>query len=311
MSKSRLFFPFPLLACCSLVVALGLTCASAWALPPQETWVVTHSPAASEIDQWNALSGTRDFLFELNDPQSSDLLSIGALTNVGKVTVVVSDFPYPDTTEAWKTLATRGVELVALDVTLPTDEEVDRLNQIGFKHCVFVLSYYPDPADAARMAGLKCGLDIKFLGKAYPKYSELAGVTAFPNDTTLTFDIDFWPYYIQMDELNLLARPIHLWIRGMYPPQDSLPYLANIKKLESITIENDTDPNTPQEWSEFGTVPVRWQSKDFLPSAENLEAFRLGGPNREFILDRDQDFTQDEREMLSKSLLPIRWIHGT
>ena len=178
------------------------------------------------------LDGTRDYLFQLKDPDTSDLSGLTELRGARKVTVEADDFPNEDTVAAWQKLANQGVEFVAMNVILPTDLDIERLNRIGFSKCMFILEYYPDPADSERMSRLGCELTVEFFGKAYPKYAEKDGVAALPVKTPLTFDIDFWPYYTHMDVFNLIPQPIHLWVRDMYPPADELQYLHNIQRLE-------------------------------------------------------------------------------
>jgi hypothetical protein len=269
--------------------------------------VVTGSPSSDQIAGWSALPGTRDFLFQIPDPDSSDLTGLTLLRGARRITVEASDFPNDDTTDAWQKLANQGVDFVALNVMLPTDSDIDRLNRIGVSHCIFVLQYYPDPADSARMSQLKCELSVTFVGD-YPKYAEKDGVAAFPL-ATLTFDIDFWPYYTHMDVFNMIPQSIHLWVRDMYPPQDELQYLRNIKRLNMVTVETSFDPNSPDDWKVFGDVKVRWQSKNFVPSTASLEAFQKGGPNREFILDSDRELNPEESQRLRDLAIPVRWIH--
>ena len=291
-----------------LISLIGSIGSNAWAQLPAETFVVSGSPGSDQIARWSSLAGSRDYLFQLKDPDTSDLSSLSQLRGARKITVEAADFPNEDTATAWQKLAAQGVEFVAMNVILPTDGDIERLNRIGFSKCIFIMSYYPDPADSERMSQLKCELSITFFGD-YPKYAEKDGVAALPVKTPLTFDIDFWPFYTHMDVFNLLPQSIHLWVRDMYPPADELQYLHNIKKLDRITVETSFDPNSGDDWKVFGDVRVQWQSKDHVPTAENLAAFQKGGGDREFILDMDRALTAEESATLSTSPLPVRWIH--
>lgn len=274
-----------------------------------ETFVVNHAPAPDEIARWSDLPGTRDYLFQIDDPQTSDLSALSELRGAGKLTVETTDFPNQDTVAEWRKLANQGVEFVVMNVNLPTDGEIDILNRIGVSRCTFILDYYPDPADSQRMSRLTCSLTVEFAADAYPKYAEKDGLVALPVKTPLVFAQDMWPYYTHMDVFNLIPQQIRLFVRDMYPPSDELQYLHNIHRLEGITVDETYDPNSPDDWKAFGDVPVTWQSEDYVPSAAGLAAFESGGPNRQFILDSTRQITDDELKVLRESPFPVRWIH--
>jgi hypothetical protein len=96
------------------------------------------------------------------------------------------------------------------------------------------------------------------------------------------------------------------------PTPESLPYLAAIRRLESIAVETYFDPSA-EEWAHLAFArDLRWTAIAHVPTAEALRAFAVhpSGSVRSLLIDRDIALESAERARLEASGLPVEWIHA-
>jgi hypothetical protein len=291
-----------------LLITIGLP--QALALPIRETFYWPRPPTKELIAKWSSLPGKRGYVFKLDFPHSGELETILKLRNAESLLLEVSQFPSEDAVAIWTKLAAQGAVLVGLDAGLPTEDEIARLNRIGFTRITLILTSTPNPEESARLAKLRAQLTLNFAVRAYPKFMDKPAFMAIPPNTPLVFSTDYWPWYTHMDLFNLLPHPIRLRVRGMFPPDASVEYLRNIHRLEQVTVETDFDAPYDSDWDKFGLIPVRWLSRDWVPSPAGLAAFERSGPNRSLNIDTDRPLSPTERRRLDASLVPVEWVHS-
>lgn len=286
--------------------------APVWARPPRETMVAAFvSPEA--INEWSALPGSRDFILQLANPDPQDLRLIGRLKGASRIQIQVECLPGTDTLAGWKSLADQGVELVVTGGGAPTVSEIERLNRIGFPRILFVMGYFPDLQEAARLRNLKTPFSIRFLARQYPRFTDRDALRAMPESASLGFVTDYWPWYVQMDLFNMLPQPKRIHVKDLFPEGKGLEYLLAIQRLEEVTVETDYEP-PPGTWDRFQSLNVRWLLRDLFPSAAGLDDFaRSAGarPDRRLLrLHNELAPTAEEWRRLSGSPVPVEWAHG-
>src|SRR5690606_32212676 len=120
------------------------------------------------------------------------------------------------TEAAYRALAARGAEFVSLGAGLPTDDETERLNRIGFRRMTFVLTGIPGEEEAARIGRLKGEVSVTFVTRAYPKYEDQPVLERIPARVPLLFITDYWPWYAHMDVFNMIPHVIRLRVSDMF-----------------------------------------------------------------------------------------------
>lgn len=295
-------------------LALGLSALispAASAATPHETFYFEGTPTPDQVSLWSSYPGTRSYTINAGDASGQLLEPLALLKNADRIQVEVQNYPTEDSLPEWKALASQGIQLVILGkVGLPTDDEARRLNATGVEHCLFVLDYYPDEIEAKRLAQLQCHVSLTFAMAAYPKYEDKPGLAAIPESIPLLFATDYWPSYTHMDVLNLLPHAKSLRVLGMLPPDEQVQYLRGIKKLESVQLNIEFDPETA-DWKKFDGLPLVWTSQNHVPAQTALDAFgRSDGRSlRKLIIDNDTPLTPEERDRIEKSAVPVEWIH--
>jgi hypothetical protein len=116
-----------------------------------------------------------------------------------------------------------------------------------------------------------------------------------------------------MDLFNVLPHRLRLRIKDSFPTSESLPYLNNIKHLESITVDLTFPvPGTPTQWKDLGTKPIRWLSTGRMPTPEELREFTTSAPGaglRALTLDLDSPLSPSEINLLESLSIPVEWTH--
>lgn len=297
-----------------LVAAFFVTLVSlspARAATPHETYFSSGCPNSDQVRAWSALPGKRGFLINAGDPSAEELKPLALLRGADRIQVEVERYPNEDALPVWKSLASQGIDFVALSKPgLPTEDEVRRLNEAGFGHCTFVVGYLPGIEEATRLGKLHCRVSLTFAVSAYPKFVDKPGLEAIPATIPLLFATDYWPSYIHMDTLNLLPHRKSLRVLTLLPSDDVLPYLRNIHSLDGIELDTEYDPQA-SDWHKFDGLPLRWSSRGHVPSPEALDAFArsgLGRDSRKLTVDSDLDWTAEERARIEASPLAVEWI---
>jgi hypothetical protein len=290
-----------------------LASSSAHALPVHETYIVQDYADESRLSHWSALPGSRSYVFQYRAPGSDQLEPLTRLRGADQVEIEVSTYPGEDSIDAWTKLARSGVTLVGLDAGIPTDDEIARLNRAGISRYIFVLTYAPGPEEAARIGKLHGSISLTMALTAYPKFEDRPGLIAVPAGVPMLFSTDYWPFYTHMDLFNTLPNSIRLRVSDMFPPSDELTYLTHIQRLRDVTVETlGGDAPDTDSWTNFGGIPVRWSSKDFIPSADGIAAIERSASlgRRSITIDSDYPLSDDERGRLEASSLPVEWIHA-
>ena len=278
--------------------------------PIHETFVVNGSPSPSQIAHWNTLAGSRNYVFLLKDSYPNDFDRIADLRNAEKISIDVSNYPSEFHLPYWEKLRGKNVELVGLDTRVPTPSEIERLNRLGFSS-VFFLTYMPSPEEASRLNQLTFKNSVTFATHQFPHYIDVDTFLAMPRNLVVTIAMDFWPEYVHMDTLNLIPQKQRLRILDIFPSAAEAPYLQNLKNVEEIGVETNFDADTIEVWQRFGSFPVRWTSKDHVPSEKALSAFEAGtAKSHHLTIDQDEDLTPLERLRLQKLDIPVEWIHN-
>lgn len=296
----------------SSTVFLISTIPVAFATTPYETWFHNGIPTPEKISFWNSHPGIRGYLIQMQDPRAWDLELLLDLKNTSRMRLEISRFPGRDTLNIWSKLARKGAELVALNAGLPSDTEINTLNEIGFQRILFVLSEIPGINEVSRLSKMKTPFSITFATGKYPKYIHKSTFLALPPETPILFRTDYWPRYAQMDLLNLIPQTEQkLQIKGIWPTEKTFEYLLNIHALKELTIETDFDPTRPGPWAKFGSLKVRWLSQGRIPSAHALTDFEqsLSLGTRTLMIDRDEPLTQKELSLLEQSKFQVEWTH--
>ncbi|OFZ80035.1 MAG: hypothetical protein A3K03_09405 [Bdellovibrionales bacterium RIFOXYD1_FULL_44_7] len=293
----------------SFTLLLGAPCSAA---EIHENYVFEGWPAESQVAAWSKLPAKHSFVLNLGDPDAYALRNVSKLENAQRVQIEVASFPREDTLHEWKQLAKKGVEFIALDAGLPTEEEVKRLNEIDFPKLTFVLTKLPMTEECQRLSAIQGKVSLIFALGVYPRFSEKPVYLAIPSYITLTFAADYWPWYSHMDVLNMIPHKINIRVSGSFPPDANMPYILNIKRLSEITIETDFDPSDQSIWNQFQEHQVKWANKGRVPSSPSLKAFEESetpAGNRKLIIDSDYPLQAEEKSRLTASPLDVEWVH--
>ena len=285
--------------------------APALAAPLQETVFIQEMPTRETVQKWNQSPVARSYRISGEDPTRMDLEVLNGLIRFESLEIGVSNFPYPSEADAWKKLAARGAQLNVLTGYLPGGDTLKLLDSLGFSKILFVITAPQDPGVTAQLAGLKSQVSITYATRAYPRYMDRPSWDAIPARMPLTIATDYWPLYLQMDFLNLLAMPKNLMVKDIFPQEENFPYLLNIRSLNQVVVDTDFDPSIDGIWEKFGKLPVRWNRRGALPSEDTLTEFarsQSAGP-RSLTVDTDIPLTREERTALEKLPIPVRWLH--
>jgi hypothetical protein len=284
---------------------------AAWAAPIHETFIYSGSPSTEKVAEWSALPGSRSYLLQMDSPAAWDLDAVAQLRGADRIQIEVKSFIGEDAVESWKKVAQKGIELVGFNRGIPSEDEADRLNRIGFARYTFVLAGYPGPEEAHRLARLQAPVSLTIVTHAYPRFEDRAGLLAVPASVPLLHSTDYWPWYTHMDLMNQLPQAERLRVKDMFPPEEELPYLKNIKKLDEVIVDTNFDAPAGL-WEKLGAMTVRWSSRDRVPYEDGLAAFEASrqiGGLRKLTIDSDTPLTDSERRRLEASPLPVEWIH--
>ncbi len=299
----------------SLFLLTGATLSlSAQARPLKETLFSQGMPTAETVDLWNKTPGTRNYRIAAGDPTTTDLEALLKLQNADRLEIGVLRYPFPSESAAWKKLASRGAQINIIEGILPSPEGLKFLDSLGFKKILFVITGPQEPSFAAALETLHAEVALTYAGRAYPKYLDKDSWTAIPARVPLNIATDFWPGYTQMDLLNILSMPQTIRVRDMFPPDDTFPYLLNIKKLQWVTLDTDFDPwDQGAVWKKFGAMKVRWNRRGIVPSEDVLRAFAESAPSelRSLVIDTENELSSEERARLERLPIPVEWLHGT
>ena len=305
--RTRSHFLIPVLAA---TLTLSVTAVAA---PLKETVFFKGPPSTETIEKWNRKSGTRSYRFSLEDPASLELETLANLKRFDSLEIGVSQFPMPAEAAAWKKLAARGAQLNLLVGYLPSPEALQFIDSLGFQKLLFVITSPPDPSLASRLSGLKSKATITYATRAYPRYMDRESWDGIPAEIPLTISTDYWPFYTQMDMLNLMKMQQNLRVKDMFPPEDSFPYLLNLKKLQNLVVDTESDPSDSSIWKKFGNLKLRWNRRGPVPGKEALQAFVESAPAqsglRSLTLDTDVDLMPSDRTRLEQLPVEVQWLH--
>ncbi len=298
-----------------LVLFAALHSSVALAQPIHETFIFSGLPQEDQIDEWSALPGTRAYIFQAMgrlDPDSISLRALDRLRGADRIQVEVSRYPGEDTLEAWRLLASHGVELVVIGSGLPTDDEIRRLNEGHFTRLILVSTAYPGPEEGKRLEQLNAEVSLSFPTRVYPRFMDKDGLLAVPAQIPLLIATDYWPSYTHMDLFNLLPHAVRLRVADLLPHEEDVQYLLNIKRLRDVDLTTDFDP-TPEEWRRLGSLRTQWTVKNRVPSESSLSDFKQGralAPTLSLIIDQDQPLDASDRAMLERQPFAVEWIHS-
>jgi len=295
-------------------LAILLSSVIANAGPIDEVWFTQDSPTPQLIQRWrNSPSTTRLRAF-LKDPSAQDLLEFEFAHREGRLELVLGRFPDPSTLPALERLSQiRPLWLAFTEGGFPVVPEIERLNRLQIRKLIIVFIGLPSEAPARNLALLKAPVQLTYATREYPKYMDRNLWEAIPKSTPLLISTDYWPFYTAMDFLNILKLPVSLRVAESFIPEESWPYLLNIKGLQGVELESDWDGPSDFNWSRLGTQPVRWTRRYTPPSLEALNRFAssLQVGKRELLLDLVESMTQEEVRYLKESELPVTWIRST
>jgi hypothetical protein len=283
-----------------------------FAAPIHETWIQEGAATEQQIASWSALPGTRGYLFQLGDPATWALEPILRLRGADRLRLQFTRYPGEDSADVLRQLAARGAELVMLDAGFPTDDEIERLNRIGFGSCVLVMTSFPGEGDGARLSRLRCPTQLTFVTRMYPRFVDKESFLEIPAGIPLLFATDYWPWYSHMDVLNLLPQTIHVRVSDMFPADENYEYLLNIQRLGEIQVNAPFEPWSAGTWDRFGAKPVRWSIAGPIPSETSLAQFadsRRAGGQRSVTIDTEHlVLTSEERARLERLPISVEWI---
>lgn len=279
-----------------------------------ETFYFEGIPTEQQVRDWSALPGRRSYLLNLGSVNASDLAVLHGLENAATLGIEVSYFPYEGTLPAWRSLTAHHqakgvtVQFIGLNAGLPTADEITRLNQTGVSEFIFVLNGYYGAETFARLGDLRGKVSLTFAAGNYPRFGDREAFRALPAGIPLLFVTDYWPGYSHMDLFNLIPQEIKLRVVGSFPPESSLEYLHNIKRLRSVSVVTDFDPATGGEWSGFRDLPVNWTCRDWVPSEKALSDF-ASAANRTLTIDEQSwSSTREELDRLERASVPVHRI---
>jgi hypothetical protein len=219
----------------------------------------------------------------------------------------------PAEAESWRKLAARGAQLNLLVGYLPSPETLQFIDSLGFQKLLFVITSPPNPSLAARLSTLKSKTTLTYATRAYPRYMDRESWDGIPAEVPLTISTDYWPLYAQMDMLNLLKMPQNLRVKDMFPPEESFPYLLNLRKLQHLVVDTDADPYDASIWKKFGNLKLRWNRRGPVPSKEALQAFTESAPMqaglRTLTIDTDLELSPLDRARLERLPIDVQWLH--
>ena len=276
-----------------------------------QTFFYNHIPSHQTLDYLSTLPGARGYIFQTQKPWAGELESLSSLRGADRIQVESDRFPDEDTLAAWKTLASRGVELVGLRAGTPVAEEIRQINDSQFSRLLLVLESFPTLEESKRLSEIQVPFSITFATNAFPKTENKEGLLKLPSTVPLLFVTDYWPWYVHMDLLNLLPQPRSIRVtRGFFPPQEALQYLRNIKNIQALGVETDFEP-APQEWQKFKDLPLTWTCQGNVPSEGAIKEFiaHRGSASRKLILNYEGALTQSELDRLAQLGIPVEWVH--
>jgi hypothetical protein len=283
---------------------------------PHETLYYQGIPTDDLVALWSTLPGSKSFVLNIGGADASLLEPLARLRGADRILVETDQYPNPSSVAAWKRLAGQGVEFALLGerAGMPTEDEVQRLNEAGFARCLFAIGYLPGPAESKRLDALRCRLALTFAVSAYPRFVDKEGLAAIPARVPTLYSTDYWPSYTHMDTLNLLPHRKRLRVRDSFPPTDTLPYLFNIQKLDSVEIDTSFDAQA-SDWAPLAPLSLTWSSVGHVPSARALADFARaptadGAAPHRLVIDSDLEWTADERARVEASPLAVEWIHA-
>ena len=294
-----------------VVASLALSPA-AHAAPLKETWYVEGALSRDLFQSWSRATGAPGLRWNLKDAYPSEIEQIPAFPAQRKVQVILGDFPNESLIPALSRLAQAGAEAVLLTGTFPGTAEIARLNRIAFKKLLLVAGHYPDPELGQALQSLAAPLEIVFAVRAYPRFVDRPNLLSIPSQIPLTFSTDYWPWYSHMDLFNLLPNPLRLRVKDSFPVEESLPYLNNIHRLESLSVDLQS-PAQLSAWNVFREKSVRWLSTGRVPDSAELQDFvasALRPELRSLTIDSDLELMPEERKRLESLSIPVEWTHA-
>lgn len=285
-----------------------------------ETFFFKGNPSLSTVQKWSELPGTRRYTLHLYSPSLSvlqALLELAKASSTSHIHVEVDTYPSLSTStpllEAWQRLASKSTTFVGLNSVLPNEGQIQALNKIGFKNHIFVIAFVPTVTQANRMGLLQGKHSITFAMNRFPLHHERPNLMAFPKNTPLRFQTDYWPMYTHMDIFNLIPHSIFLRIKGILPSTAALEYLHHIHRLEEVTLSTDFPIASRTQWEAFKNLNLHWIAQGFIPSPQALEYFSAAAQKdpevmRRLTLDHLDSLTSKQRKELEASTLEVEWI---
>lgn len=301
-----------------LALVTSLTPWAGTAAPVTERWVVDRNPSPEELQRWEQAPAGISVLWNIpgGDPAETELKAWEPFARTHGLSIRVQKLPMRTTHAVWKTLARHGVEMVAWDLPWPSAAEMQQLAALALPRLTWVALAYPSADQARAFGAYEHTLQFTFAHGKYPRTLDRDGLKALPVNVPLLFLAKDWPWYDQMDLLNLIPQVVRLRIHDIFPSAGHWTYLEHIKRLREIQITSDYPPPEGRvTWERFGSHPVAWSLQDTLPEAAALRDFCESAPPavsglRRLILDRDFALTPEERTRLEALSCPTEWIHG-
>jgi hypothetical protein len=282
--------------------------------PIQEIWFATRPLDSLQLKKWEQHPNRPKVRVSLEDPTGSDLRDLKSIHKAGRLELVLGRYPDESTLPALKEFSAINPLWVAFNEGgFPVRPEIDRLNQLRLEKLIIAFTGIPSPGPARDLALLKAPLQLTYITREYPKFMDRDAWESLPKTAPLLISTDYWPQYNAMDILNVLRIPVSIRVRESFPPEESWPYLLNIKTLQKVEIESEWDGPQDQTWERFGKLPVRWIRKSAPPSKEGRQRFEASRTigTRDLLLDFDLPLSSQERAELENSPLDISWLRSS
>ncbi len=187
-----------------------------------------------------------------SDPTVEELENLKTYQSLKKITLVFKEPVAPFLKDAYLDLATvlktqKQELLLKFLKTWPTAFEAEVLKPICNTETkiTFLVDSLPTTAEAANIQSLKNCVHVYFSIGRYFHYKDLETVRLL-KEIPLTLVNNYHPANSHADNLNLIGNPIHLWIVHIFPLAEQIPYLNQIKQLESLHWELDFYPTKEQ-----------------------------------------------------------------
>ncbi len=304
MNRAALLFAFLMLGASSLQAG-----------EVQRSLLLSGVPTTGDLARFESLGSPISYRVTLSSPSDSDFERLAQLPNRRELQLRIDGMP---TAREFDSIAQflKKVEVSRLLILLgdryPTAAEATLLNGLPPARVELVFGRYPSSLEIPRLnqlAGVAGGERwLTFATLRFPYALEQIALLQLDPKLGLEFITDLWPRYYAMDFLNRLKNPKQLIIRGIFPSDSDLEYLAEVRPLLRLVVETDFDPVRPESfWLKLERYPLIWVRQEAFPTAGSLSAFSemqarsASGDGPKLVLDLGRELTARESQALEGS----------